>query len=107
MAGGLKQIIVNPAGVPGANNSVFSALKTATVPSGSATFVITDIGLAFFMPNADANVTVEIQDPALTWTTIIAASVTSLHAMFLDGANIRIKSANTSTSRVQTYYLIQ
>ena len=103
MAGGIKQIIVQPAGVPGAANSVYSAKKTSTtVAATTGTLVITDIG--FIQPLAlPTGIVVQLQDPAATWTTIVAAGGTGL--FFSDGTNLRF--ANTSAATVASYYVIQ
>ena len=104
-AGLLKQIIVQPCGVPGANDSYLSALQTVTITTNAST-VITDVGLMLVMP-LPASVSLEIQDPLNTWTTLMGAGGSIAQLFPTDGTNFRFKSADTSTTRSGTYYLIQ
>jgi hypothetical protein len=104
-AGLLKQIIVQPCGVPGANDSYLSALQSITITTNNNT-VITDVGLILVMPLA-ANVSLEIQDPLNTWTTLMPAGGAIAQLFPSDGTNFRFKSGDTSTTRTGTYYLIQ
>src|ERR1043166_3286274 len=103
--GGLKQTITNPAGLPGLQDSCYSAKQTISITSNGST-VITDVGELLFMPTA-ANVSVELQESAGVWTAILTASQTNAHQFFSDGTNLRFKSADTSTTRTGTYYVIQ
>ena len=103
---GLKQIIVNPAGLPGLANSCYSAKQTVTMTTVGGTTVITDIGELLFMPLA-ANVTVQLQESSGVWTTVLPASTTAAHQIFSDGTNLRFTSTDTSTNRTGSYYIIQ
>ena len=103
---GHKQIIVEPAGLPGAANAIFSAKQNITVTTGNATgaTVITDIGVIHFMPTP-ASVSVQMQESAGTWTAILPASTTAGLTWMSDGTNLRFSSADTSTNRTGSYYL--
>ena len=104
---GLKQVVVEPASVPGGNNSCYSAKQTVTVTTaGTGTnSVITDIGELLFMPTT--NIKVELQDPFATWTTVVASGTTSAFQIFSDGTNLRFNSNDTTTNRTGSYYIIQ
>lgn len=102
----LKQYInPNPAGVPGTTNA-YIGKKTITMSTTAANTVITDVGLLYVAGTA-ASVSVQIQDPSTTWTDVIAASTTPFVLIPSDGANFRAHSADTSTARTLTYYIIQ
>jgi hypothetical protein len=106
---GLKQIVLNPAGLPGAANSCYSALQTISVNSttdGSGATVITDIGELLFMPMASTNMKVQLQVTSGSWTTLFN-STTAAAQFFSDGTNLRFNNADTTTTRSGTYYIIQ
>lgn len=105
MTGGLKQIILEDAGLPGEAGSVFSALQTLTVTT-DANSIITDVGELLFKPMA-ANVSLQFQETEVNWSTLIAAGGSQWFQFFSDGANLRLHSADTSTTRQGTYYIIQ
>ena len=102
MAGGIKQNIVQPAGLPGAANAVYSAKKTSTtVAATTGTLVISDIGFLQMMA-LPTGIVVQLQETAGSWTTIMPAAAAGL--VFSDGTNLRF--ANTSAATVATYYQI-
>lgn len=103
---GLKQIIVQPCGVPGTDSCPFSALQTISVGTTGST-VITDIGELLFMQNADTNVSLTFQTASGTWTDTGWPSTSQVVQLFSDGTNLRFESADTSTTRSGTYYIIQ
>ena len=106
---GLKQIIVEPAGLPGAVNSCYSALQTVAINSttdGSGATVITDIGELLVMPFASTNMKLQLQISSGSWTTI-HTSVTEAFQVFSDGTNLRFLNTDTTTTRSGTYYVIQ
>jgi hypothetical protein len=96
----LKQIVYATAGFRNQCSYV-----TITATTGGANTVITDVGLLWI--TTPASVSVQLQDPANTWTDIIAASVTQPVLIPSDGMNLRIHSADTSTNRTVNYYVIQ
>ena len=96
----LKAIIYATAGF--ANQC---SLVTVTATTGNANTVISDVGLLWI--TTPASVSVQLQQPANTWTDIIAASVTQPVLIPSDGLNLRIHSADTSTNRSVSYYVIQ
>lgn len=96
----LKQIVYSTNGF---SNYVSKVDVTAT--TGGANTVITDVGLLFI--TTPASVSVQMQDPADTWTDIIGASQTTPVLIPSDGVNFRVHSADTSTNRAATYYLVQ
>lgn len=102
---GLKQIIVTGA-APGTDGCPFSAQQTVTATTGDANTVITDIGLLHFNKTA-ASVSLQFQDPLNTWTEVLPAGSSAGFVWFSDGTNLRVHSADTSTNRTATYYIIQ
>jgi len=96
----LKQIVYSTNGF-----SNYVAKVTATATTGNANTVITDVGLLFI--TTPASVSIQMQDPASTWADIIGASQTTPVLIPSDGVNFRVHSADTSTDRAATYYLIQ
>lgn len=99
----LKQIVLT--GVQGFELSV-SALQTVTATTGDANTVITDVGLLWVQPTP-ASVSLQMQSPADTWTQVVAASTTNATLVPSDGTNLRVHSADTSTNRSATYFIIQ
>lgn len=97
----LKQIVYATAGFSNVVSKV-----TVSSTTGNANTVISDIGL-LWIAATPASLSVQLQDPANTWTDIIAASVTQPVLLPSDGLNLRIHSADTSTNRSMTYYVIQ
>ena len=97
----LKQIVYAVAGL-----SKQCTYVTVTMSTTAGDQVITDVGLLLVMPTA-ANVSVQLQDPATTWTAIVAASTTNAVLIPSDGVNMRFHSADTSTSRTGNYFVIQ
>ena len=97
----LKQIVYATAGF-----SNQCSLVTVTATTGNANTVISDIGLLWFL-TTPASVSLQLQEPAGTWTDIVAASSTSPVLIPSDGMNLRLHSANTSTNRSVSYYVIQ
>lgn len=98
--GFLKQIVYATAGL---SNVV--PLVSVSATTGNANTVIQDVGLIWI--TTPASLSVQLQEPSGTWTDIIAASVTQPVLLPSDGMNLRIHSADTSTNRTATYYLIQ
>ena len=107
---GLKQIIVEPAGVPGAADSCYSELITINVASTVGTVtgrtVITDIGELLFMPQT-ASISVSLQTASGTWTSLGLPSTTQAAQFFSDGANLAFENTDTTTTVAATYYIIQ
>ena len=97
----LKQIVYATAGF-----SNQCSLVTVTATTGNANTVITDVGL-LWIQSTPASLSIQLQDPPNTWTDKIAASTTEPVLIPSDGLNIRIHSADTSTNRSLTYYVIQ
>ena len=96
----LKQIVYATAGF---SNVVSKVSVSAT--TGNANTVISDVGLLWL--TTPASLSVQLQDPSGTWADVIAASVTQPVLVPSDGMNLRIHSADTSTNRTMTYYVIQ
>lgn len=94
----LKQIVYATAGF----SNVVSKVSVSST-TGNANTVIGDVGLLWI--TTPASVSVQLQDPAGTWSDVLAASETALIPS--DGLNLRIHSADTSTNRTATYYVIQ
>ena len=96
----LKQIVYSTNGF-----SNYVAKVDVTATTGNANTIITDVGLLWV--TTPASVSVELQDPADTWNSVVAASQTLPVLIPSDGMNLRVHSADTSTNRAATYYLIQ
>lgn len=99
----LKQIVYSTAGLSNITSYVTTTMGTSATTGDQ---VITDVGLLLVMPTA-ANVSVQVQDPANTWTAIVAASTTNAVLIPSDGVNFRFHSADTSTTRTANYFVIQ
>lgn len=99
----LKQIVYATAGLSKQCSYVTVTMGTSAAAGDQ---VITDVGLLLVMPTA-ANVSVQLQDPATTWTAIVAASTTNAVLIPSDGVNMRFHSADTSTSRTGNYFVVQ
>ena len=81
-------------------------LVTKTIGSGTSnTLVITDPGLILVMPSS--NVKAQVQNPANTWTDIMAAGNTDCKFIPSDGSNTRFISSSTGATQTVTYYLVQ
>ena len=104
---GLKQIIVQPCGVPGEDSCPFSALQTVALTTTSSSTVITDIGELLFMQNSDTAVSLTFQTATGVWTDTGWPSTSQVVQLFSDGTNLRFESSDTSTTRSGTYYIIQ
>jgi len=98
----LKQVVY---AVAGFELSV-SALQTVSATTGNANTVIPDIGLLWIQPTP-ASVSIQVQTPANTWYDVVAASTTNATLVPSDGLNLRVHSADTSTNRSATYFIIQ
>lgn len=98
----LKQIVYATAGLSNVTSYVTSTMGTSAATGDQ---VITDVGLLLVMPTA-SNVSVQLQDPANTWTAIVAASTTNAVLIPSDGVNMRFHSADTSTTRTANYFVI-
>lgn len=96
----LKQIVYSTNGF-----SNYVAKVSVSATTGNANSVIQDVGLLFI--TTPASLSVQMQDPADTWTDIIGASQTTPVLIPSDGVNFRVHSADTSTNRSATYFLIQ
>lgn len=101
--GGIKQIILEDAGVPGESGSVYSALETTTTPSGVSDAIITDVGFLWIKPTA-ANTTLQFQETEDSWSTILTAGGSTWSLVFSDGANFRVHATDSSTTRTLSYY---
>lgn len=107
---GLKQIIIQPCGVPGSNDCPFSALETVTVPSGTTRTVITDIGELLFLSVGSVNptnVALQFQTATNTWVDLMATGDTQPQQFFSDGSNLSFQSQDSSTTQSGSYYIIQ
>jgi len=108
-AGGQKQIVVVPAGLPGGPDAIFTSLVTISVASSTdstGNTVIPDIGLLHFMPLASSTVVLEMQTALNTWTQIWS-STTIGFTWQSDATNLRFRSTDTTTTRSGTYYVIE
>lgn len=101
--GGIKQIILEDAGVPGESGSVYSALETTTTAPSVANAIITDVGFLFIKPTP-ANTSLEFQESEGVWTSVMAAGGSTWGFIFSDGANFRVHAADSSTTRTLSYY---
>ena len=99
----LTKIVYATAGFSNQCNYVTVTMGTSAATGDK---VIADVGLLLVMPTA-ANVSVQVQDPATTWTAIVAASTTNAVLIPSDGVNMRFHSADTSTSRTGNYFVVQ
>ena len=88
------------------NFSNQASYVTVTLGTSAATgdVVITDIGLLLLMPTA-ANVSAQLQN-AGSWTAIVPASTTNAVVIPSDGLNVRIHSADTTTTRTANYFVL-
>jgi len=103
--GGLKQIIVQPAGVPGTDSCAFSDRVTVSLVTTTTRTIIEDVGELLFRP-MPASVSLEFQDETETWNELMAAGGSQWYQFFSDGSNLSFANADTSTTRVGEYYVI-
>jgi hypothetical protein len=107
---GLKQIIIQPCGVPGSSDCPFSELETVVVPVGATRSIITDIGELLFLSAGSINpnnVALQFQTALNTWVDLMPTGDTQPQQFFSDGSNLSFQSQDTSTTQSGSYYIIQ